>query len=112
MPVHISGDQVCWLCGGGGVVTTGEAARPIVCGMCDGSGVTDEVPGSAAEMVSMIAGMKGVERIRLTEADIDVAVAEYGPIIEAAMREIEEEDAAQAGQSSTPGEHDSPVIRR
>ena len=98
MPVHINDDQVCWLCGGCGFVTTGGAERPITCGMCAGSGVTDEVPGSAAEMVGMIAGMEGVERIRLTQADIDAAVAEYGPIIEAALREIEEEDAAQASQ--------------
>jgi hypothetical protein len=44
------------------------------------------------------------ERIRLTEADIDAAVERFGPIIEAAIREIEEDDVVQAGQSSTPRE--------
>ena len=108
MPVFIGADG-CWLCGGSGFITTGEAERPITCGMCAGSDAADEVPGSTAEMVSMIAGMPGVERIRLTEAEIDAAVAEYGPIIEAALREIEEEEAqaaqaGQSGQSSTPEE--------
>jgi hypothetical protein len=49
-------------------------------------------------------GMECNERIRLTEADIDAAVERFGPIIEAAIREIEEDDVVQAGQSSTPRE--------
>ena len=72
--------------------------------MCADSGIADTVPGSVAEMVTAIAGMEGVERIRLTEADIDAAVTEYGPIIEAALRDIEAEDAAQAGQAIDGGQ--------
>ena len=103
MPLYINGDQVCWLCGGSGQVTTGKAERPITCGMCAGSGVADEVPGSTAEMVSMIAGMPGIERRTLTQEDY-ARIDEMERIVIQCLLEIEEEDAqaAQAGQSSTP----------
>lgn len=99
MPLFIGGGQVCWLCAGSGFITTGTEERRIVCGMCAGSGVADEVPGSRVEMVSAIASLEGVEHIRLTKADIDAAVAEYGPIIEAATCEIGAEDAVQTGKA-------------
>jgi hypothetical protein len=58
----------------------------------------------------MITGMPGVERRTLTEADIDAAVAEYGPIIEQCLRELEiDEDELRRllFGVGVPGEDDS-----
>jgi len=92
MPACKSSGQVCWLCTGGGVIRTGAEERLIVCGMYEGSGVSDTQPSSTAEMVDMLAGLPGIERRTLTAADIDAAVAEFGPIIEAALCQIEKEE--------------------
>ena len=101
MPMFIGADG-CWLCGGSGFITTSEAARPITCGMCAGSGVADEVPGSAAEMVSAIAGMEGVERRSLTQEDC-ARINETEQIVIQCLRKIEADEAAQAGKTIDGG---------
>ena len=84
--------QDCWLCGGYGFTTTGDEERRITCGPCSGSGVTDEVPGSTAEMVSMIAAMPGIERRRLSKADL-ARIDEIEQVVIQCLLEIEAEES-------------------
>lgn len=105
MPLYIGQPNTCcWLCGGAGWITTGADERHLDCGMCAGSGVAHEVPSTVAEMVNAIAAMEeDVEHVTLTAAEIDAAVAEFGPVIEAALNQIGMEEA-QAGQPSPSAE--------
>lgn len=91
MPVLVA-TEGCWLCGGACVITTGEAEQAITCEMCAGSGATDVVPGSIAEMVDIIADLPGIEHRCLTVAEIDAAVAEFGMLIGECWRQIEAEE--------------------
>ncbi len=84
------GVDACWLCGGYGQIKTGETERTIACGMCSGAGTADITPATPDEMVAMIAATPGVERRTLTEAEINAAVAKFGPIIEQALDEESE----------------------
>ena len=88
-----SDSGACWLCGGAGRLTTGGGERWIACGACAGTGVVSEAPETVEEMAAAIAAMVGIERHTLSAAEIDAAVAEYGPAVEQALRGIEAEAA-------------------